>query len=75
MVFEVASRIRPSFSSMRASGLMWLLSRMPILVWAGSALLGWVAGELIATEPLLTRAGVPRLLAPSGLESQHAPRP
>jgi YjbE family integral membrane protein len=33
--------------------LMWLLSRLPILVWAGSALLGWVAGELIATEPVL----------------------
>jgi hypothetical protein len=26
---------------------------MPILVWAGSALLGWVAGELIATEPIM----------------------
>jgi YjbE family integral membrane protein len=33
--------------------LMWLLSRLPILVWVGSALLGWVAGELIATEPVL----------------------
>ncbi len=33
--------------------LMWLLSKLPILVWAGSALLGWVAGELIATEPVL----------------------
>jgi hypothetical protein len=26
---------------------------LPILVWAGSALLGWVAGELLATEPIL----------------------
>ncbi|HWB44953.1 MAG TPA: YjbE family putative metal transport protein [Hyphomicrobiaceae bacterium] len=33
--------------------LMWLLNHLPILVWAGSALLGWVAGELIATEPVL----------------------
>lgn len=33
--------------------LMWLLDHVPILVWAGSALLGWVAGELIATEPVL----------------------
>lgn len=33
--------------------LVWLLDRVPILVWAGSALLGWVAGELIATEPIL----------------------
>jgi predicted tellurium resistance membrane protein TerC len=30
-----------------------LLTRFPILVWAGAALLGWVAGELIATEPAL----------------------
>lgn len=33
--------------------LVWLLDHVPILVWAGSALLGWVAGELIATEPIL----------------------
>jgi YjbE family integral membrane protein len=36
-----------------ATLLTWLLDRLPILVWAGSALLGWVAGELIATEPVL----------------------
>jgi YjbE family integral membrane protein len=36
-----------------ATLLTWLLDRMPILVWAGSALLGWVAGELLATEPIL----------------------
>lgn len=30
-----------------------LLVRFPVLVWCGAALLGWVAGELIATEPLL----------------------
>lgn len=33
--------------------LMWLLNHLPILVWAGSALLGWIAGELIATEPVV----------------------
>jgi YjbE family integral membrane protein len=36
-----------------ATLLTWLLDRMPILVWAGAALLGWVAGELLATEPIL----------------------
>jgi YjbE family integral membrane protein len=36
-----------------ATLLTWLLDRLPILVWAGSALLGWVAGELLATEPIL----------------------
>ena len=33
--------------------IMGLLARFPVLVWAGAALLGWVAGELIATEPVL----------------------
>jgi YjbE family integral membrane protein len=33
--------------------LMWLLNHLPILVWAGSALLGWVAAELVVTEPVL----------------------
>jgi predicted tellurium resistance membrane protein TerC len=32
---------------------MALLTRYPILVWAGAALLGWVAGELLATEVAL----------------------
>jgi YjbE family integral membrane protein len=32
---------------------MGLLHRFPILVWAGAALLGWIAGELIAQEPVL----------------------
>jgi YjbE family integral membrane protein len=36
-----------------ATLLTWLLDRVPLLVWAGSALLGWVAGELLATEPIL----------------------
>lgn len=29
-----------------------LLQRYPLLVWAGAALLGWIAGELIASDPL-----------------------
>jgi YjbE family integral membrane protein len=33
-----------------------LLTRYPVLVWAGAALLGWVAGELLATEPALAPA-------------------
>jgi predicted tellurium resistance membrane protein TerC len=36
-----------------ATLLTWLLDRLPILVWAGAGLLGWVAGELLATEPIL----------------------
>jgi YjbE family integral membrane protein len=33
--------------------LIWLLTRLPILMWIGAALLGWVAGELIVTDPVL----------------------
>lgn len=33
--------------------IMKMLNRFPILVWAGAALLGWIAGELIAHEPAL----------------------
>ncbi len=33
--------------------IMSLLTRFPILVWGGAALLGWIAGELFATEPAL----------------------
>jgi YjbE family integral membrane protein len=36
--------------------IMGLLTRFPVLVWAGAALLGWIAGELIATEPALESA-------------------
>jgi YjbE family integral membrane protein len=34
-----------------ATLVMWLLTKMPILVWAGAALLGWIAGELIVSDP------------------------
>jgi YjbE family integral membrane protein len=32
---------------------MVLLTRYPALVWAGSALLGWIAGQVIATDPVV----------------------
>lgn len=34
-----------------AALIMALLTRMPALVWAGAGLLGWVAGEVMATDP------------------------
>ncbi|CAN5517973.1 TerC family protein [soil metagenome] len=34
-----------------AALIMALLDRMPALIWLGAALLGWVAGEVIATDP------------------------
>ncbi len=57
-----------------ATLIMALLSRFPILVWAGAGLLGWVAGELLtearlqalprqARHGLWSRPGAPRLHA------------
>jgi YjbE family integral membrane protein len=37
-----------------AALIMNLLDRFPILVWAGAALLGWIVGETIATDPVAT---------------------
>ena len=34
-----------------AAIIMAVLTRLPFLVWAGAALLGWIAGEVIATDP------------------------
>lgn len=34
-----------------AAMIMALLDRLPILVWAGAGLLGWIVGEVIATDP------------------------
>jgi YjbE family integral membrane protein len=36
-----------------AALIMALLDRFPILVWAGAALLGWIVGEVIATDPAI----------------------
>ena len=37
-----------------AALIMALLDRFPILIWAGAALLGWIVGEVIATDPVVT---------------------
>jgi YjbE family integral membrane protein len=36
-----------------AAAIMAILDRFPILVWAGAALLGWITGEVIATDPVV----------------------
>ena len=33
-----------------AALIMAVLDRLPVLVWAGAALLGWIAGHVIATD-------------------------
>jgi YjbE family integral membrane protein len=37
-----------------AALIMAVLDRVPILVWAGAALLGWIAGDVIATDPAVS---------------------
>jgi YjbE family integral membrane protein len=36
-----------------AALIMVMLDRFPIFIWAGAALLGWVAGDVIATDPVV----------------------
>jgi len=36
-----------------AALIMALLDRLPVLVWAGAGLLGWIAGHVIATDPAI----------------------
>jgi YjbE family integral membrane protein len=36
-----------------AALIMMVLDRLPILVWLGAMLLGWIAGEAIATDPAI----------------------
>ena len=50
-----------------AALIMNLLDRFPILVWAGAALLGWIVGEVIATDPAIE----PLLVARVGAETAH----
>ncbi len=50
-----------------AALIMALLDRFPILVWAGAALLGWIVGEVIATDPVVQGYLEPKL----GAEGFH----
>jgi len=44
-----------------AALIMQLLDRFPILVWAGAALLGWIVGEVIATDSVIEGYLIPRI--------------
>jgi YjbE family integral membrane protein len=37
-----------------AAFIMVLIDRLPVLVWAGAGLLGWIAGEVISTDPAVS---------------------
>jgi YjbE family integral membrane protein len=51
-----------------AALVMALLDRFPILIWAGAALLGWIVGEVIATDPAIEGP----LRASIGAEGAHS---
>jgi YjbE family integral membrane protein len=40
-----------------------LIKRFPLFIWAGAALLGWIAGEMIARDPALHDFGLPSGIA------------
>jgi len=60
--------------------LTWLMAHLPILVWAGAALLGWVAGNLLATDAVVAPhigsiaavLGVPAHALAAGIEALGA---
>jgi YjbE family integral membrane protein len=66
-----------------AALIMALLNKLPILVWAGAALLGWIAGDVIATDPAIhprldalfagsLGSGLDRMLASLGIAPHFA---
>jgi YjbE family integral membrane protein len=50
LIFGVAASV--PLILVGAGWLMKLLERLPVLIWAGAALLGWIAGEVIAADPI-----------------------
>jgi YjbE family integral membrane protein len=48
-----------------------VIQRFPFLVWAGAALLGWIAAEMIVTDPALMGwlSGNPALVVPDATEA------
>jgi YjbE family integral membrane protein len=49
LVFGLASSIPLIIAG--AALIMAVITYLPVLVWAGAALLGWIAGEVIANDP------------------------
>lgn len=51
LIFGLASSVPLVIAG--AALIMALLSMMPVLIWAGSGLLGWIAGDVIASDPAI----------------------
>ncbi|WP_454914820.1 TerC family protein [Xanthobacter sediminis] len=57
-----------------AQVLLNLLQRFPLLIWAGAALLGWIAGEMLVGDVLALQA-LAHLDPALVVESEHGPHP
>jgi predicted tellurium resistance membrane protein TerC len=33
-----------------------VINRFPVIIWAGAALLGWIAGDVVASDPVIVDA-------------------
>jgi len=53
LVFIIGLIISMPLMIVGASLVTRIITRFPILVWFGGGLLGWIAGEIIATDPLV----------------------
>jgi YjbE family integral membrane protein len=51
LIFGLASSVPLIIAG--AALIMALLTYLPVLIWAGAALLGWIAGDVIATDPAI----------------------
>jgi YjbE family integral membrane protein len=54
-----------------AALILSLLDRLPLLIWVGAGLLGWIAGEVIATDPVITGALGTRFGAAAAQQAVH----
>jgi YjbE family integral membrane protein len=56
-----------------ATMVMWLIERFPLFVWIGAALLGWVAGEMMADDRVILQwlAGMPALVVSVPVSDLH----
>jgi predicted tellurium resistance membrane protein TerC len=52
-----------------ATVIMAMLNYFPLLLWAGAALLGWIAGDLFASDPVILDEA--DLLGQGGEEKIH----
>lgn len=64
LVFILGLLVSMPLMIVGASLISGLMTRFPVIVWAGGALLGWIAGGMIATDPYVgPYASMPEVVA------------